>query len=270
MKLYAISDLHLSHKANRQALINLPAHPDDWLIVVGDVGETFLHLHVALTILTERFARVFWTPGNHDLWTIPSDKYQTRGVAKYEQLVSICREYNVLTPEDPYVEWTGDGGRHLIVPAFMLYDYSFRPPDVPLTGALAWAAEAGIMAVDETYLYPDPYSSRSEWCAARCQYTEARLAQTAPDVPIVLAAHFPLRYDLAYLPRIPRFSLWCGTQRTESWLNRFPISTVLYGHLHIRQTQIKDGVRFEEVSLGYPKQWSVERGLKPYLRQILP
>ena len=30
-----------------------------------------------------------------------------------------------------------------------------------------------------------------------------------------------------------------------------------------------DGVRFEEVSLGYPRQWSAARGITSYLRQIL-
>ena len=39
MKLYAISDLHLGYEINREALKALPPHPDDWLIVAGDVGE---------------------------------------------------------------------------------------------------------------------------------------------------------------------------------------------------------------------------------------
>jgi hypothetical protein len=31
-----------------------------------------------------------------------------------------------------------------------------------------------------------------------------------------------------------------------------------------------DGIRFEEVSLGYPRQWQPALGLAAYLRQILP
>jgi hypothetical protein len=42
-----------------------------------------------------------------------------------------------------------------------------------------------------------------------------------------------------------------------------------YGHLHIPRTTWEDGVRFEEVSLGYPREW--RRGpLRPPLRRILP
>ena len=72
MKLYAISDLHLGHEINRQALAAIPSYPEDWLILAGDMGETTAHLRYALSILSRRFAQLLWVPGNHDLWTLPS------------------------------------------------------------------------------------------------------------------------------------------------------------------------------------------------------
>jgi 3',5'-cyclic AMP phosphodiesterase CpdA len=71
MKLFAISDLHLANKPNRDALLNLSSHNDDWLILAGDIGETLDHLKYALSILTVKFKQVIWVPGNHDLWTFP-------------------------------------------------------------------------------------------------------------------------------------------------------------------------------------------------------
>jgi hypothetical protein len=85
-----------------------------------------------------------------------------------------------------------------------------------------------------------------------------------------LINHFPFREDLVRLRRIPRFSIWCGTRRTEDWHRRFPVAVVVSGHLHIRSTTYRDGVRFEEVSLGYPRDWQQEQGIQPYLREILP
>ena len=73
MKLYAISDLQLAQPANRAALEALPAHPEDRLILGGDIGETEAHLHFALSRLSRKFQRLLWVPGNHDLWTLPSD-----------------------------------------------------------------------------------------------------------------------------------------------------------------------------------------------------
>jgi 3',5'-cyclic AMP phosphodiesterase CpdA len=270
MKLYAISDLHLAQSINRDALESMPSYPEDWLILGGDIGEREEHLRVALSCLTRRFQRIVWVPGNHDLWTLPSDQTGLRGEAKYQHLVSICRSYDVLTPEDPYVLWPGDGQPCLLAPLFTLYDYSFRPPSVPEERAIAWAEESGVLCTDEFLLHPDPYSSRVAWCEARCDYTERRLRETRPDLPLVLINHFPLRQDLVHLRSIPRFSLWCGTHRTEDWHTRFPVLAVVYGHLHTRGTLIRDGIRFEEVSLGYARDWQQEKGIQAYLREILP
>ena len=115
MKLLAIADLHLGHRANREALPTIPPHKEDWLIVAGDVGEQPAHLEMALTVLTARFARVIWTPGNHDLWCPPHISDRTRGQARYDELLAICRDRGVLTPEDPYVTWTGDDGEPLVL-----------------------------------------------------------------------------------------------------------------------------------------------------------
>ena len=268
MRLLAISDLHVGHRENRAALERLPEHADDWLIVAGDVGERPDHLVTALEVLTPRFAQVIWTPGNHDLWC-PPDADRTRGQARYEELVAICRDYRVATPEDAYRAWP-DQPSTVIVPMFLLYDYSFRPDDVPGAGARAWAREAGVLSADERLLSPAPWPSVPDWCHARCDATLARLAALPVDAHTILVNHWPLRYDLAVPPRIPRFSIWCGTSRTEDWARRYRARAVVSGHLHLRTTLWREGVRFEEVSLGYPRDWRRDRGIAAYLREVLP
>ncbi|MBX7073579.1 MAG: metallophosphoesterase [Pirellulales bacterium] len=268
MKLFAISDLHVGHPENRQAIVDLPPHPDDWLIAAGDLGDSLEQIDDALALLTGRFAQVIWTPGNHDLYTVEDDG--PRGVDRYQQLVELCRRRGVLTPEDDYPLWPGDGGPHVIAPTFALYDYSFRPDDVPEGREIAWALESNLFCSDETYLYPDPFANRRAWCAARVELTEARLAEVAWRHPLVLVNHWPLLREHAKLPAVPRFSIWCGTRRTEEWHRRFGAAVVVYGHLHIRRTTLQNDTRFEEVSLGYPRQWRQRRGLQSYLREILP
>ena len=274
MKLYATSDIHVGYAENREMIEATPEHPEDWLIVAGDVGEREEHVEYMIDTLQPRFAKLIWVPGNHELWTRPL-KTGLRGQAKYDRLVQICRERGVHTPEDPYLPWPGEGGPRLLAPLFLLYDYSFRPDDVSAADALAWAMEEGVLSVDERVLHPDPYESREAWCAARCELTERRLEQAIEqyDCPLVLINHFPLRRDHAVLPLIPRFSIWCGTRRSEDWHRRFRASDVVSGHLHIPMVRELDGVRFHEVSLGYPEQWQwrrERRGIEPGLRQILP
>ena len=69
MKLYAISDLHIACDVNRRSLEDLPHLLEDWLIVAGDVCERESDFCWALETLRSRFARILWTPGNHELWT---------------------------------------------------------------------------------------------------------------------------------------------------------------------------------------------------------
>lgn len=120
MTLWAISDLHVGFEANRRALEALPDFGDDWLLLGGDTGDTLAHLQAVLDVVTTRFARVVWTPGNHDLWTPRAWPDTKRGVAQYARLVEACRARGVLTPEDPYVTWPATG--HVLAPIFTLYD----------------------------------------------------------------------------------------------------------------------------------------------------
>ncbi|MGT2532942.1 metallophosphoesterase family protein [Streptomyces nojiriensis] len=271
-RLLAISDLHVGHPENRRILEDLrPGSDDDWLIVAGDVGETAEGVEWALSKLSVRFARVVWVPGNHELWTAPGDPLTLRGEARYRHLVDLCRSLGVVTPEDPYPVWQGDGGPVLVVPLFLLYDYTFR------TGAartkaesLAQAYATGVVCTDEFLLHPDPYPTREAWCRARVDATERRLAACDPALPTVLVNHFPLVREPTRILRHPEFAQWCGTQRTADWHLRFRAAAVVYGHLHIPRTTWYDGVRFEEVSVGYPREWSTPGHPRNVPRVILP
>ncbi len=266
--LLAISDLHVRHKVNAEAVRSMTARPDDWLILAGDLGEKPEHLELVFEALAGRFKKLIWVPGNHELWSGPRSEH--RGVALYEHLIEVARRYDVLTPEDPPALYEGEGGPAWVAPLFLLYDYSFCPPQMDKAQALAWAAEAGIVCTDEWYLDPSPHPSREAWCAERLALTEARLDALPADEPKVLVNHFPFRMDLVRLFRIPRFVLWCGSMATEHWHRRWNVQVVVHGHLHMRATDWRDGVRFEEVALGYPRHWQQDKGIDAYVRPILP
>src|SRR5580704_9745407 len=190
-RLLAVSDLHVGYQENRAYADALsPGDPGDWLIVAGDVGEVLADVGFVLASLANRFAKVIWTPGNHELWTLPSDPVTLRGAARYEALVKVCRRFGVLTPEDEFAVWDGPGGPVTVAPLFALYDYSFGPDRAtaadpraadpraadPRAAALRDADAAGIVAADEGHLFCDPYRSVADWCRDRAAATEARLA----------------------------------------------------------------------------------------------
>jgi 3',5'-cyclic AMP phosphodiesterase CpdA len=271
-RLLALSDLHVSFPENRRIIEELkPACAGDWLLLAGDVGELFGDIDWTLRILSDRFARVVWTPGNHELWTHREDPVQSRGEERYLSLVELCRGLGILTPEDPYPVWHGAGGSVAIAPLFLLYDYTFRP-DGALTKeqGLARAYETGVVCSDEVMLHPDPYPSREAWCGARIEATEHRLAARDPALPVIFVTHYPLIREPTRVLRYPQFAQWCGTTRTCDWHVRFNAAAVVYGHLHIPRVTWHDGVRFEEVSMGYPREWRRRDGRPGVPRQILP
>jgi predicted phosphodiesterase len=270
--LFAVSDLHVDHPENREVVDQLrPRSEADWLIVCGDVADSPDDIEWALRILRERFERVIWTPGNHELLAHRDDPPQLRGEQRYLHLVELCRRIGVTTPEDPFPIWDGEGGPAQIAPLFLLYDYSFgRNVGSTREEALQRAFDAGVVCVDEFLLHPDPYPSRQAWCQARVRESERRLATSDPSLPMVLINHFPLLDEPTRVLRHPEFAQWCGTVRTADWHRRFRAAAVVYGHLHIPRTTWHDGVRFEEVSLGYPRERRHRRGRQYAPRRILP
>ena len=150
--------------------------------------------------------------------------------------------------------------RRFIVPTFVLFDYSFRPDSVTRGGA--WRGRRPVASDPQMKIYWRRIPMRPVTMVRRSsRATEARLDRLPADSRTILVNHFPLRQDLAVLPRIPRFSIWCGTTQTNEWHRRYRVDVAVYGHLHMRSTHTIDGTRFEEVSLGYPRQWTQSRGL---------
>ena len=268
--LFAVSDLHVTHPRNRQVVERMrPETEADWLLVCGDVSEIIEDVEWALALLRERFATVVWVPGNHELWTCPGDAL--RGKERYLHLVDMCRRFGVITPEDPYPIWDGVGGPVTIAPLFLLYDYTFGCNIAPTKQeSLARAHEVGVVCSDEFLLHPDPYSSRDAWCHARVRETELRLRACDVAIPTILVNHFPLIDAPTRVLRYPEFAQWCGTKWTTNWHRQFRAAVVVYGHLHIPRTTWHDGVRFEEVSLGYPREWHCQMTSRNVPRRIWP
>ncbi|WP_307831768.1 metallophosphoesterase family protein [Prauserella cavernicola] len=257
--LYATSDLHVTHQGNAEFVDEIqPESSQDWLLVAGDVGERLSAVIDTLARLRERFATVVWVPGNHELWTTAKDPDQVRGEARYDELVRRCREVGVFTPEDEFPVWPYGERPLTIAPLFLLYDYSWRTPAAhgqPLDVAMAQAREAGVVCTDEFLLHHEPYPSRSAWCARRLELSEKRLEAIPGGHGTILMSHWPLHRHPTEPLHYPEFAMWCGTEETADWHVRYRAEVAVYGHLHIPRTTRRDGVRFEEVSLGYPREW---------------
>lgn len=272
-KVWAVADLHLGRRGS-DTLIDkiMPTHPQDWLILAGDIADKLEELFEFLSICTERFETVIWVPGNHELWSTSYEGIELAGERLYQFMVRRCQELGVLTPEDEFPLWQHNGQPTYIVPLFTLYDYSWTvDPDHTTTQALAAAKANRVVASDEYFITPQRHANISSWCAQRLRYSTSRLAHIdVGTYPTVLVNHWPLRREPTEVLHHPDFALWCGSDHTRQWHLRYNASVCVYGHLHIPRTTYYDGVRFEECSAGYSSEWR-RRGIQdPLLRQILP
>lgn len=266
-RLFAISDLHLDHRENRAIAEALqPDGPEDWLAVAGNVAHRQADIIDFLSRMRGRFAKVMFAPGNHDLWQVGAS--ERRGQDRYCHLVERCRAIDVLTPEDPYPLWRDACGAIAVASLFLLYDYTMRPEGSTKAQVLATAR---VVCSDELLLSPEPFPDREFWCAARLDYTAGRLLALPDATRTVLISHWPLHPGPVGRLWYPEFGMWCGTRHTADWHRRYRAVSAVYGHLHIPMTEFYDGVRHEEVSLGYPRERAARtRAVQCGLRRILP
>lgn len=70
LRVFVLSDLHTDYDENMNWIHSLSSdkYRDDVLIVAGDVAETISNFVSTMATLKDRFERVFFVPGNHDLW----------------------------------------------------------------------------------------------------------------------------------------------------------------------------------------------------------
>jgi 3',5'-cyclic AMP phosphodiesterase CpdA len=126
MRVFALSDVHIDHEVNANWIAGLSKadHSEDVLILAGDVAHRLRLLEWCLRTLTDRFKKVIFVPGDHDLWVIGEDREKT-SVQKFHD-VSAGVEASGASMQ-PFNE-----GGVSIVPLFGWYDYSFGEPSEDL------------------------------------------------------------------------------------------------------------------------------------------
>jgi len=289
VRVFVTSDLHADFHANRELVEGLSTSEfaEDLLLVAGDIAHRLELVAEVLEGLRSRFARVFYVPGNHDLWVRGEED---DSVAKFHRLQARCGDLGVETEPAriadlqvvPLFSWYEpglDGGGQ--VPARWADRRHCRWPEHVDSPAQYFAS------LNEPYLQA---LDRGDSTGAALPGTGTRIPAASPGTTgarrrrtaaggsptgygqaslTVTCSHFLPRRDLlppleflryADLPKV------AGGPRIETQLRAAGADIHVFGHSHIRVDEVIDGVRYVQHCLGYPRE---RREPRPVVRQII-
>ncbi len=282
MRVFVWSDLHADHAENRRVLEEISAHEhqDDALLLAGDISHDLGRLSDVLSLLRQRFAAVFFVPGNHDLW-VP--RVGADSAAKLQRVLEVSESLGVATKAARLLAPSADQ-EIWVVPLLSWYVLpeegesslfvAGHGPDVGLAG---WA--------DRSYIRWPAGRSMAQDMFGKCRRD---LLPIPPRAVTISFSHFLPRRELMY-PGVGRqgerpsqhrrssrpffnFSRVAGSSELDRLVRHVGSTIHAYGHQHRNRDREIDGVRYVAHSLGYPRERLAghlpEDSLKP--RRIWP
>jgi len=244
-KVYAITDVHFDQLGKEEWAhsIHSTKFLEDSLIVTGNVADSFRAIGRALTVLRSKFRRVFYVPGNHEMWLNSTEsKRFPDSFCKLWAIMDLCDELDV----DMF-------------PAAICKDVFV----VPL---LSWYNAA----FDMKDPFPDPkaeHDKYSKWPIdqhGQVWRYMLRLNQESVNKPyhgmVITMSHFVPRQNLP-MYRGEGALKAVGCTELDEQIRAAKSSFHFYGHTHYQNYSVHDGVWYAHQM----SEWDGEIGREPIL-----
>ena len=265
MRVHALSDLHIDYTRNMSFLQQLSdtEYADDTLLLAGDISDNLDRLKAGLTYLRSKFRRVFFVPGNHDLWVRRNECVDS--IAKFWSVLRLCQSLGVETSPAKVAD-SEDTAGIWIVPLFSWYvkpeegDCSLfvpKPGDDPTLSMWSdnrftkWQVAVPGEPIADYFLGLNRKNIRRVY-----------------DAPVISFSHFLPRTDLIFnaarekkAPGIRHkdrharfnFSRVAGCTCLDKQIRQLNSIIHVYGHQHRDRCRLVDGVLYVSHCLGYPR-----------------
>lgn len=245
---YALSDLHTDFPKNLELLRSLPAHPEDAIILAGDITHDLMVFRQTLDIFKSKFRHVFFCPGNHDLWVHRGDGCKN-SIQKLDMILALCDKLGVHTK--PVIV----GDRVLVVPLLSWYEPGFdADPDVQ---------DESILRVEETMsdfllcTWPPGLSASDASLAEHFDTLNGELPDTQDCKAVISFSHFLPRPELLpekrylFYPNLPKAA---GSRTLGARVQRLRPHCHIFGHTHYGWDAKVGDVRYLQAPVAYPRE----------------
>ncbi|KAK3280851.1 hypothetical protein CYMTET_11335 [Cymbomonas tetramitiformis] len=220
MRVYVTSDLHVDQHGNIAWCKGLSssAYQHDVLIVAGDCGDTMNAIKQGMRELKTKFRRVFFTPGNHDLWIRP-------GLEDQEYPDSVCKLLAMLNVFDEIgVEMApAEVAQGLyVVPLYSWYNAAFDEGD-PVPGSLRY---------DKFCKWPMPDTDVWQYML-NLNRERVRQYKRHPEETVLTCSHFLPRHELPFPWGVAEMAKNVGCKELDLQVQRVEADMHVYGHTHM-------------------------------------
>ncbi len=250
MRVFALSDIHVDYDANAKWVEQLSRadYRDDLLILAGDVTDRLSLLGWCLDAFAQRFRKVLFVPGNHDVWVI-RDEGVKHSLQKFEEVRTTVEASgaSMRTHREPGLT---------IQPLLGWYDYSFGEP----------GEELRAMWMDfRACRWPENYGPEEIAAHFDARNRMDIVGERDPLDTVITFSHFLPRIDLMpwYISGHNRLLYpILGSDRIETQLRRWRPDIHVYGHSHVNRDVTIDDVRYVNNAFGYPGEtWIASKRL---------
>jgi predicted phosphodiesterase len=251
---YAVSDIHVDYPQNLEWVLGLDCHEyqADVLLLAGDVSEDMKLLERVLRGCLERFAKVMFVPGNHDLW-VRRCTYDC-SLAKFGGILELCGELGVAT--EPF-EYAGVE----FLPLFSWYDFSFGSMERSLRlgwrdfYACSWPESLPDSRAVTRYFH-QLNNGVFEWIKARSVHRSHESHGLAPN-PRITCSHFLPTIELmpSWVPESKRTVYpVLGSVELGAQVRRLAPDIHVYGHSHVNQIIKIDSTHYVNNAFATPRE----------------
>jgi tetratricopeptide (TPR) repeat protein len=282
LRIWALSDVFFDQHGVPEWCKSLSSSffRDDVLMLAGNLADSLPQLKFALTVLKSKFRRVFYVPGNHDLWvrrvTLSSlikgeqvkDEHRSMGdsMSKLLEVLQVCDELGVETTAAEVAAGV------YVVPMFSWYSRDFISKAMRVQHASATDADAKI-TIDQWIQWPFQCGADDAW-KFFMRMNEATLRATLmaksgfeafsnQKAKVLTMTHFLTRPDLPFDWTVPGIWDYIGCEGLDEQARTIGTEVHVYGRACSgRQLQVLDGVSYVHNYIGSTEKH--RPGMAPY------